>query len=312
MACFHPLLGYRARARNPSGKYSIVFTPKEAFHDLPINIPCGQCIGCRIERTRMWAVRMMHEASLHEDNCFITLTYSDENLPPGNNLTVSHFQDFMKRLRARIQHDAAKNHTTPPTVKYYHCGEYGEHYQRPHYHACLFNFDFPDKYKYKIVNDETYYRSPLLEELWPNGMSMVGDVTFESAAYVARYITKKITGKMAHDHYTFQDPDGNEVSIVPEYATMSRRGGIGLDWYKKFKRDLYPDDFVVIKGKKVRIPKFYDSKYEAEHPDEYRKLKIKRALTGSTHAENNTHDRLLTREKILKLKAEKLKRGYEK
>lgn len=312
MPCFHPLKGYRARVPNPSGKYSTVWDVKEGVQDMPRDTPCGQCRGCRIDRTRGWAIRMMLEASQHENNCFITLTYDNDHLPADGNLHLEDFQDFMKRLRAKIARDSKKKGEEPPTVKFYHCGEYGEFYQRPHFHACVFNYDFADKYHYKTVREEKYYRSAELEKLWTAGMSMLGDVTFQSAGYVARYITKKITGKGAKDHYEFEDPDGNKVVIVPEYATMSRNGGIGLSWYKKFKKDLYPDDFIVIKGKKHKIPKFFDTKYEAEHPEEMKKIKIKREIKGEKHQENNTWERLRTREKILELKMEKLKRTYEK
>src|SRR4051794_29862641 len=100
MPCFRPLKGYRARVTNPdTGKRSIVFNARKGFNDLPVDLPCGQCIGCRLERSRQWAIRCSHEAKLHEENCFITLTYAPEHLPPGGTLVVKDFQDFMKRLR---------------------------------------------------------------------------------------------------------------------------------------------------------------------------------------------------------------------
>ena len=159
-------------------------------------------------------MRCHHEASLYQDNCFITLTYSDEHLPSDKSLHVDHFQKFMKRLRKRFGEG----------VRYYHCGEYGEKYMRPHYHACLFNFDFPDKKIWKENNGNRLYISESLSELWPFGFVTIGDVTFESAAYVARYIMKKVNGDLAESHYERVDWDTGEVyHLKPEYTTMSRR-----------------------------------------------------------------------------------------
>ena len=118
---------------------------------------------------------------MYDDNCFITLTYSNQHIPADGSLDVRVFQKFMKRLRKRFGDG----------IRFYHCGEYGSLLGRPHYHACLFNFDFPDKYLWKENNGQKLYRSPSLEELWPYGYSSIGTVTFESAAYVARYILKR-------------------------------------------------------------------------------------------------------------------------
>ena len=131
MPCFCPLEGWRSKDRSSTGKRKIVFNPRDALRDMPVTVPCGQCIGCRLERSRQWAVRCIHEASLHEDNCFITLTYDDAHLPTDLSLNVSHFQKFMKRLRKRFGEG----------IRFFHCGEYGENFGRPHYHACLFTSD---------------------------------------------------------------------------------------------------------------------------------------------------------------------------
>ena len=197
MPCYHPLKGYKSKERNKSGKRSIVFNIKEGLYDQHVTVPCGQCIGCRLERSRQWAIRCSHEAQMHEKNCFITLTFSDEHLPEDRSVDVRHFQLFMKRLRKRYGDG----------IRFFHCGEYGDHFGRPHYHACIFNHDFEDKKIWKQSGSgEIIYRSASLEELWPYGYSSVGEVTFESAAYVARYITKKVTGDPAQEHYEYIDP----------------------------------------------------------------------------------------------------------
>lgn len=296
MPCYHPLKGYRSKYRNPSGKRSIVFNIRDAFKDMPVELPCGQCIGCRLERSRQWAIRCVHEASLYEDNCFLTLTYSDENLPENGSVRVEDFQKFMKRLRFEFPDQK---------IRFFHCGEYGEKYGRPHYHACIFNFDFKDKYHWSTAsNGEKYYRSPTLEKLWPVGQSMIGNVTFESAAYVARYITKKITGPDAHQLY-------EDLGKKPEYVTMSRRPGIGKPWLDKFKSDVFPDDFVVLRGKILKVPQFYMKELDKQDAQLHRALKAKRRSEGEKHKDNNTWDRLKVRKFIHVEKSKKLKRSYE-
>jgi len=318
MPCYHPLDGYRSKTVNPSGKRSIVFNLQEAYRDLEVKLPCGQCIGCRLDRSRKWAVRCMHEASLYEDNAFITLTYRKENLPKNGSLDVKHFQDFMKRLREpSCWPDETRPYIENRKVRFFHCGEYGEIHLRPHYHACLFNLDFPDKTYWQTVNGQDYYRSATLEKLWPAGNSMIGQVTFDSAAYVARYITKKITGERADWYYKEENPDTGEViSLKPEYVTMSRGKGIGYGWFEKYKSDLYPDDFVVVPGKnkakKCRIPKYYDQLLEREAPLEFAKIQAKRKVGAHAHEENNTPRRLEVREEVQILKFQRLIRTLEK
>ena len=188
MPCYHPLSAFQC----VDG--SIVFYESKR-HDTvkSLFLPCGQCVGCRLERSRQWAIRCMHEAQMHEKNCFITLTYDDAHLPGDRSLHYRDFQLFIKRLRKRYP---------GRRIRYYMAGEYGENFGRPHWHACLFGIDFDDKSLWKRTSaNSLLYRSADLELLWPFGYSSIGDVTFESAAYVARYIMKKVTGKNADQHY---------------------------------------------------------------------------------------------------------------
>ena len=300
MACYHPITAWYSKYTNDNGKRPLVFAEKDArpFDD-PMQIACGQCVGCRLERSRQWAIRCVHEASLHENNCFITLTFNNENLERRDNpwsLDVRDFQLFMKRLRKKF----GKN------IRFFHCGEYGENFGRPHYHACLFNFDFPDKELWRISNGCRLYISESLSKLWPYGFVTIGDVTFESAAYVARYILKKVTGDNAENHYQWTDEETGEIHPrKPEYTTMSRRPGIGKGWFDLYTSDVYPSDFVVINGKKMRPPKYYDKLYETERPYEFEEIKCNRVENARIHAENNTYDRLTVREKC---KLEQIKR----
>lgn len=293
MACFFPVTAFVSSQVNPSGKRSLVFTAKDALTDLKVTIPCGRCIGCKLERSRQWAVRCVHESQMWEENCFITLTYNDENLPPEGTLVMEHFQKFMKRLR--------KKHNDK-LIRFFHCGEYGEERGRPHYHACLFNFDFQDKVLHKVSNGQRYYKSQELEKLWGMGHCIIGDVTFESAAYVARYITKKITGEKAKDHY-----DG----LKPEYCTMSRRPGIGSDWFDQYMEDVYSGDFVMIRGKKVKPPKYYNRKYEEIKPLDYKEIQKKRNDTTEKLEPDNTPKRRLVKYEVQKIKMRRLRRPIE-
>ncbi len=302
MPCYSPLKGWRSKTLNTSGKRPIVFNRSAAYTDLPLEIPCGQCIGCRLEKSRQWAIRCTHEAQQHESNSFITLTYSDDYIPNDGSLCLRDFQLFIKRLRKSLKQK----------IRFYHCGEYGENYGRPHYHACIFGHDFPDKTPWKTSNDQTLYRSTSLEKLWPHGYSSIGDVTFQSAAYVARYILKKINGDAATAHYERIDPTTGEITqLLPEYTTMSRRPGIGTDWYKQFKSDVFPSDEVIMNNVKMRPPKFYDGLYEFEFPEDHLKMKQKRKATAAIHSEDQTPERLKVRCQVQKSQLNLLPRKIE-
>lgn len=304
MPCFKPLQGYRSQTTNENtGRRSIVFNPKLGFSDMPVQVPCGQCIGCRLERSRQWAMRCIHEASLYSDNCFITLTYNEENLPLYGSLVLKDYQLFMKRLRKKF---------APRKIRFFHCGEYGDETSRPHYHACLFNIDFPDRKLYSCRNNVKLYTSEILSDLWPHGFATVGDVTFESAAYVARYIMKKVTGENAENHYQTADIYTGELnSIEKEYVTMSRRPGIGKGWYEAFKPDAYPSDYIIVNGVKMRPPKFYDTLLEREHREAYELIKLQRQKEANKHKANNTTERLRVRETVKKAQMKFLKRTLE-
>lgn len=304
MPCYHPLNGYRSRRLNSSGKRSITFSLHQGFQDQPVTVPCGQCIGCRLERSRQWAVRCLHEASLYPHNCFLTLTYDDKHLPQHGSLNVKHYQDFMKRLRFKYCRFGRK-------IRFFHCGEYGENFGRPHYHALIFNLDFKDKYHFKkSPAGEKLYRSPSLEKLWTYGHSSIGNVTFESAAYVARYVTKKITGEKAFDHYNEYDIWTGELLSErrPEYVTMSRRPGIGKEWFNKFNTDVFPSDEVIIRGKQCKPPKYYSAQYELLYPTDFQKIKFQRIIDAKKNAADNTYLRLRDRESVQQSKFTQLKR----
>lgn len=297
MPCYHPLSAYQC------ADGSIVFQERRWFNTVKtLSLPCGQCIGCRLERSRQWAMRCMHEAQLHEKNCFITLTYDNTHLPSDGSLHYKDFQLFIKRLRKKFGNSR---------IRYYMAGEYGENFGRPHFHACIFGHDFHDKKLWKrSPSGAMLYRSEDLELLWPFGYSSIGDVNFESAAYVARYIMKKVTGHNSKAHYTETNPETGEITTrKPEFNKMSLKPGIGYDWYKKYKSDVYPHDYVIIKGKKVKPPKFYDKKYKTDNPYEFDEILYKREINGKLNSEDNTMERLIVKEKVQNAKLQKLKRN---
>lgn len=291
MPCYAPLTGFYSKEVGKSGKRGITFDRNASFSGQSLKLPCGQCIGCRLERSRQWAVRCVHENQMHADSCFLTLTYDDENLPIGGTLVKSHLSAFVKRLHNRLLRSRGFG------VRFYGCGEYGEQYGRPHYHVLIFGYDFSDKkFFQKNSRGENLYVSNELRELWPQGHSSIGAVTFDSAAYVARYIMKKVTGDFAQDYYDVMTSDGEIVSRVPEFTNMSRRPGIGMTWYKKFGSHAFKWDSVVINGKEVRPPRYYDTQYEVVDAVHMKMLKRKRKRMAVSHKDDNTPERRRVRE----------------
>lgn len=299
MPCYHPM----PAVRMSDGTVRFVSRSKRGAQD-SLELACGQCVGCRLERSRQWAMRCLHEASLHENNAFITLTYSDSNLPRGGSLDYSDFQNFMKRLRKRIG----------TKVRFYCGGEYGEEQMRPHFHACLFGYDFPDKLYYKKTGSgESIYTSKLLESLWPLGLSSVGSVTFESAAYIARYCVQKVTGDLAEAHYRVVTEDGEIIDRVPEFNHMSLKPGIGRPWLEKFRTDVFPRDYVVVNGVKTKPPKYYDRLFEKEDPGAFSEIVAQRELDGYSQKllGEQSDARLAVKEQIAVARKSMLKRSFQ-
>lgn len=300
MPCYKPLQGYRARSTNPSGKRSIVFNTDAGFRDRPQEVPCGRCIGCRLERARQWAARCVHEAQLHENNSFLTLTYNDENLPRNGGLDKTHVQKFFKRLRARLP---------PKTIKYFYCGEYGDQLGRPHYHAIVFNWEPAEKHLHTIRNGNRLYTSPILTELWGMGHASFGSVTFESAGYVARYALKKINGDEAESHYQKVDTVTGEVYDIPrEFAHMSRRPAIGAEWFERYGDEVFPADSIIVANREVPVPRYYSILYKRKHADAWDPIQDRRVKNASKRKPDNTRERLDVREVVKQTQISQLQR----
>jgi len=298
--CYSPLAGFKDRTTG-----GLTFDPDRAASRM--KVACGSCLGCRLDASRTWATRITHEATLYDANCFITLTYRepwdcDEKqyaegyyMPKNRSLNKKHFQNFMKKVRNRFPER---------TIRYYHCGEYGEQLQRPHYHAILFNLDFnEDKEFLKDKEGLFIYTSPTLDSLWDYGFSSVGPVNWDTAAYCARYCMKKITGPRSHDHYTHIDEYGELHFLEPEYSTMSRggktkdgKGGIGKGWYEKWKNDVFPADEVPVGGKRNMVlrgvPRYYTDLLKKEDGEMHQTVISARKDYMKEHAQEYTPEQL--------------------
>lgn len=321
MECYYPLHVWRGDVLE-SGKREILFKrPRvEGAGIVPTTLPCGRCIGCRLERSRQWAMRCLHEAAMHEENCFITLTYSDECMPKDGGLVKTEFPSFMKRLRQHLVRSGRDLNVNP--IKYFHCGEYGEKLGRPHYHAILFGYDFADKlYFKKNRQGDRLYTSERLSALWSMGHALLGAVTFESAAYVARYVVEKIDVSEKSDEKTKQRWFDRYVDVETgtirqeEFVTMSRRPGIGKKWYDKYMSDIYPRDYAILRGMKVRPPKYYDGLYELTNPAEFACMKRDRAkkafAVDPTGFGENGESRLRVKEEFKRAQLRSLSRNLE-
>jgi len=303
MTCYYPNNAHVAGLR-PTGTKIIKFgLPKSSKHE-SLLLPCGQCIGCRLDYSQMWAVRAMHEAQIKEDNAFITLTYNDENLPHDGSLIPNHTRQFIKRLRRRMG-----------PLRYLLCGEYGEGVgHRPHYHALIFGQDFKDKEIFAENEGILTYTSEILSDVWNKGFVTTADLTIESAAYVARYNLKKVNASQTsqdkyHAHYERVCETTGEIrQLHKEYAHMSTNPGIARDWYNKYNSDIFPYDTTIHNGKRVKTPRYYENLLRSADPETFEEIKAERRRRAALHAENNTPVRLRVREKVKKASIKNLTR----
>ncbi|AXL14649.1 replication initiator protein [Microviridae sp.] len=273
MQCTSPITGYRAVEGG-----GIVQSVQKGYADQHLTVRCGQCIGCRLERSRIWAIRSVHEASLYDKNIFATLTYDDDNLPWRGNLQRPDITNFFKRLRKKT----AK-------IRTFYCGEYGDETKRPHYHALIFNYCPDDKELMFVKDGHRYYRSEKLDKIWRKGhVNFSDEVTFSNASYTAGYVTKKATGKHAKDKYQWIDPDTGEVhEITPEFQGQSLKPGIGQPWIEKWLWDVYTKDEIVIDGTAMRPPRYYDQQCEKLAPELWADVQRRRKEKYIKHRKEN-------------------------
>jgi hypothetical protein len=245
----------------------------------------------------------MHEAQMHECSVFVTLTYDDEHLPKNGSLDYGDFQKFMRRLRKK-----------KGSCRFYMCGEYGDLNGRPHFHAALFGVDFEDREPFRTLpSGSRIWTSKELELLWPFGYSSLGQVTFESAAYIARYVCKKVTGEGSNEHYSRVNLETGEViAMEPEFCSMSLKPGIGQTWLEKYGfGDVFPHDRVVMAGREQPVPRFYKQwlrKRDAFMSDD---LDFERMKKAEKYVDDCTEARLAEREQVAKARLRFKKRGLE-
>lgn len=301
MSCDAPIQAYFAGSVNPdTGKRPVQFKLNGSLSGSRLLLPCGKCAGCRLEHSRVWAVRLMHENKMHKQSAFLTLTYDADNLPDFGTLVPGHLQAFHKRLHNRLLDQRGYG------IRYYGCGEYGDMNKRPHYHSLIFGYDFPDKRLYsKNARGESIFTSALLDDIWKLGACKIGTVSFDSAAYVARYCVKKVDGaKREAGHYVVYNADGVVAERVPEFAHMSRRPGIGATYFEKYGNEIATHDNVIVNGRAVPSIRYYD--LQIARVDPLRLLVLKRNRRRKAVWFERTVDRRRVKE-ILRLKQLKSK-----
>lgn len=318
MPCYHPLKGFvigttrdgkkRLKVTNYEVSYVYQDSPDGAFYCAGpsdsyghfrfvrdfIELPCGHCVGCRLERSRQWANRCLMELEYHDSAYFVTLTYNDDYVPrsyyadpatgeaqPSLTLCKRDFQLFMKRLRKAFPEDK---------IRFFACGEYGPTTFRPHYHAILFGLHLNDLVPFgQSTQGFQYYTSQSLQNVWservaptregsvtplthslwsPIGHVLVANVTWETCAYTARYVMKKLNG-----------PEGQfytDFNIEPPFSLMSRKPGIARQWYDDHP-DMYDYEYISVKtptgGRKFRPPKYFDKLFDFDDPEKSAEIK---------------------------------------
>lgn len=248
MSCLRPMFALRTKDGG------IAIGGKGGDRSRPLLLPCGKCVQCILSRRRDWTVRLVHESQMYERSCLITVTYDDAHLPWADSLCRKDFQDFLKRLRKEVGY-----------VRVFYCGEYGDIGGRPHYHAVLFGYDFDDKVYVATRGEHRVYRSALLQRLWSRGRTEVGTVCASGIAYVAGYVTKKVTGTDAV--CDLQDK---------EFVGMSLKPGIGRAWFERYWREVYPVDRVVVEGRELPPPRAYDKWLRVMRPRLWARVMVAR------------------------------------
>ena len=374
MSCYHPLKGFilppetnksnKVKLENEDKKNNIKVTGynvhhleldsnghwKPAYDDFRspyahkvaneyIDIPCGKCIGCRLDYSRQWADRLMMEMKYHDKAYFLTLTYDDDHIPYNHYVTDNGIidcpdVDFKRGINARklllpapwLDEETGETGFRPSlhkrdvqlfhkrlredkqvvedgqAIRYFTAGEYGDKTLRPHYHSIEFGLEIPDLKVYKVCDGYNLYTSEYLNEIWKMGHVIIGDCTWETCAYTARYIMKKQKGKEANEYL--------RLDIEPEFVLMSRKPGIGSAYFEEFGEELYHFRTVPIPTKTGAISisstnKYFDGKLSASNPERFDEVKQKR-IEAAKHTEilrdaqtsMNKLDRLLAEEEV--------------
>lgn len=296
MPCYHPLIAWRNKRsgdiviygdiRNEEWKKapeSLTSRGINPYTDEQLIIPCGQCTGCRLEYSRQWADRCYLESKMHEHTYWLTLTYDEDslkrllkrvvNVSTGEvvlapSLEKKDLQGFLKRLR---EHWARKYNIKG--LRFYGCGEYGSINHRPHFHVTIFGLDIPDLDYWYTSPGQGFptFKSKEVEKIWGKGRVTINRNTWQTSAYTARYMLKKLKGRDAKEKY-------QQAGINPEFCLCSRNPGIGYPYYQAHKEKIYSIDGIAYAKAKGgastrKPPKYFDKMYKAENPEGFEKAK---------------------------------------
>jgi len=303
VTCLSPRIAWQYPRLKANGKTHISFaTPSFQFGNIAetIMLPCKKCLACRLTYAREWATRCVHEASKYTDNSFLTLTFDNEHLPADQCLDPQIHVAFMDKLR---------DYVGERKIRYYMSGEYGEQNGRCHLHYLCFNWTPPDPiFLRKTKTGHPVYQSETLARLWGRGFVTIGNVSFQSAGYVARYVVKKSKSDTSEQERVWWNPNTEEYQIrTPEFNRMScgtRKdglGGIGKSWITDPQNlaDTLRDDNVIINGQTMPVPAYYNQILEVANPERYAEIKLARKAHALAHAENHTEERLAVRRAVL-------------
>lgn len=323
MSCHFPITAYRGRKESANGKIPMVFKPEHAADPYnPIPLPCGKCTGCQQKVATDWKIRIIHESQLHQDNSVVTLTYSNDYLPPHRILVKHHLSRFLKRTR-KISGNG---------IRFFGVGAYGGQFGRPHYHVVLFGKSWGHLELWKAnVQDpsKNLYITPEISEprpghteepLWKYGYHTVGILQPASAGYIANYL---IDQENTHQ----EDYCDNALCIYRraecpkprQFRLMSRGGrtghGIAYDWITKHHSDVYPKDGVHVGNRLEKPPRYYDNFYAEHREDTMKEVKRQRQHYAQQHPRDARELVLLDeyhREQRKQINREKKRKGRQK
>lgn len=213
-----------------------------------IELPCRNCSECIKLARYEWTNRIVCEAQEYDKMCFLTLTYDNEHLKHSefvdndtgeffshSTLFYRDFQLFLKRVR---------KHFKDTKIRFVVCGEYGSLTYRPHYHAILFGLDKSDFAPYSPWTSSNsnmpIFTSPLLTELWHNGLVTIQDFESATARYVAGYVDKKLTGDNSLSSKQFY----NQTGIVPPFIKSSK--GLGSKFFEDNLDKFHDNGFLYV------------------------------------------------------------------
>lgn len=310
MPCTAPIDAWRPSPNAPNRR--LVFSPSKGAADLePLKIPCGGCLSCRLSKSQQWAIRCTHEAKMFDHNVFATFTFNDEHLPDDYSVRVRDLQLLHKLMRQKYG-----------PFRFFACGENGDQYGRPHYHAIYFGLELPDlRAVDRSSSGELLYESASLTKLWGKGRVILGTVTYQSAGYVARYSLKKQKAADADEYHTYLHPvTGELIKVSPPFVVMSRRPGVGITWLEKFHQDAFPSDFVMVEGVRRPVPQAYARWLEAHNSRLVQSTARRRRREGEARSDREAamhaasgygQSRLLTKHQLVALRAKQLLRPLE-